>query len=120
MPPKTIQHKPTDDLIFKSLEVAARIHDQEKALEALRTTLHGSYDVHDPGLHGQVADTDKLLARVRKDFAQEEQRLMTRLTSLLKAQGEAEASIAEGERALARLHREYADILKSAIEGFPT
>lgn len=121
---KTLTHKPTDDLIAKSLEAAAKIHHQERALKALRETIDGRWDddrgCSDPqGIDMEVADTEKALARLRRDFAQEESRLTGRLTGLLQTQAETQTRIAEGERALAQYHRDYADILTSALKGFP-
>ncbi len=121
---KTLQHKPTDDLITKSLEAAAKIHDQERALTALRETLDGHWDddrgCSDPqGIDMDVADAEKALARLRKDFAQEESRLTDRLARLLKSQADTQTRIVEGERALAQHHTEYKDILTAALKGFP-
>lgn len=121
---KTLQHKLTDDLISKSLEVAGKIRDQELALKALRETLDGRWDddrgCSDPqGIDMEVADTEKALARLRKDFAQEEARFKGRLVQLLQTQAETQTRIAEGERALAQHHRDYADILTSALKSFP-
>ena len=121
---KPLQHKPTDDLISKSLEIAAKIHDQQKALESLREELDGRWndergDLDPEGINAEAADTEKALARLRKDFAQEESRLTGRLAELLKDQVDTNARIEEGEKALAQYHTEYNNLLTSALKGFP-
>lgn len=116
---KPLQHKPTDDLISKSLEIAAKIHDQQKALESLREELDGrwndSRDEATPGLNDEIREAEKVIAQMERDLVARR----IALSGKVKAQGDALTRIAEGERALAQHHRDYADLLTSALKGFP-
>lgn len=116
---KTLQHKPTDDLISKSLEVAAKIRDQELALNELRETLDGrwddSRDEATPGLNDEIREAEKVIAQMERDLVARR----IALSGKVKAQGDALTRIAEGERALAQHHRDYADLLTSALNSFP-
>mgnify|MGYP002144490654 CR=1 FL=1 len=69
---KPLQHKPTEALITKSLEVAANIHNQERALAELRETLEGHWDddrgesIH--GLQDQIREAEETLAQYRREY----------------------------------------------------
>jgi len=110
---KTLQHKPTDDLIAKA---AAKIHDQKRALAELRETLDGHWDDDRdesiPGLNDEIQEAEKALAQMERDMVARRIALSVKL----KAQGEALTRIVEGERALAQHHRDYAEILTAALK----
>lgn len=116
---KTLQHKPTEDLISKSLEAAAKIHDQERALAELREVLDGHWDddrgESTPSLNSEIQEAEKVLAQMERDMVARR----IALAAKIKAQGETLTRIAEGERALAQYHRDYADILTAALKSFP-
>ena len=121
MPPKTpLQHMPTDAIISKSLEVASKIRDQELAVKALRDDLEGRWDEdrdgsNHPGINDRVADTEKVILRLERDLLAQK----SLLASQLKVQADTSNRLADGERLLAQYHRDYADLLTSAINGFP-
>lgn len=119
-PKKTLQHKPTEDLLTKSLEVAAKIRDQELAVKKLREELDGRWDSgrdesNSPGINDAVAETEKVILRLERDLLAQK----SLLAYQLKAQVDTLARIVEGERTLAQYHRDYADLLTSALKGFP-
>lgn len=117
--PKTLQHKPTEDLISKSLEVAAKIRDHELAVKALREELEGRWDDRRgesiPGINDDVAEAEKVVARMERDLLAQKEFLARKL----RAQVDTNTRLVEGERTLAQYHRDYADILTSALKGFP-
>lgn len=80
---KPLQHKPTDDLISNSLEVAAKIRDQELAVKALREELEGRWDDHrgesTPGINDDVAETEKVVARMERDLLAQKEFLARKL-----------------------------------------
>ncbi len=118
-PKKTLQHKPTEDLISKSLEVAAKIRDQELAVTALREELEGRWDDRrgesTPGINDDVAEAEKVVARMERDLLAQKEFLARKL----RAQVDTNTRLAEGERTLAQYHRDYSDLLTSALKGFP-
>ena len=118
-PKKTLQHKPTEDLISKSLEVAAKIRDQELAVTALREELEGRWDDRrgesTPGINDDVAEAEKVVARMERDLLAQKEFLARKL----KAQVDTNTRLAEAERSLAQYHRAYSDLLTSALKGFP-
>lgn len=117
---KTLQHKPTDDIVTKSLEVAGKIHDQERTVKALREDLDGRWDDdrcedNPPGINSEVAEAERAIARLERDLLEKKEFLALKL----KAQVDLNTRIAEGERVLAQYHREYGELLTSALKGFP-
>jgi hypothetical protein len=116
---KPLQHKPTDDLISQSLGVAAKIHDQERALVELRETLDGHWDddrgESTPSLKDEIQEAEKVIAQMERDLVARR----IALSGKVKTQGEILTRIVEGERALAQYHTEYKDILTAALKGFP-
>ncbi len=120
MPPKTIQHKPTEDLISKSLEVAAKIHDQESVLKALREELDGRWDddrgeSNPPGVNAEVAEAERVIARMERDLLAQKDFLARKLKAVV----DLNTRIAAGERTMAQYHRDYGELLTSALKGLP-
>lgn len=102
-----LQHKPTEDLIAKSLDVAARIHEQETLLASLRRELSVvAKDRYEDSM--RVARLEAELVAAKQEFA-----------GKVKFEGELNTRIVEGERLLAKYRREYVDLITSAFNGFP-
>ena len=100
--------------------MAGKIHDQERAVTALREELDGRWDddrgeCYPPGINAEVAEAEKVIARMERDLLAQKDFLARKI----KAQAEVNTRLAEAERTLAQHHRDYSELLTSAIKGFP-
>ncbi len=105
---------PTDGIVNKSLEIAAKILTQENEMRLLREVLEGpAAPTCDPmGLNNEIREAERYIAAMERDIVARR----IALSAKVQTQGETLTRILEVERLIAQYRIEYKDTIMSALK----